>query len=392
MPSNGNEKRIRPQQHEVEVSVFGTGFGESIVVHLGLDRWVVVDSCRNPNSKKPVALEYLGEIGVDVPESLLLVVATHWDDDHIGGLAEVFAFAKNAVFACPATVNDDEFKHILATVTGTRQRYDGSGAGEMFEIMEELAKRGSRYPTPKLAVAHKDLLEICDTLPVRVQALSPSDAEIVSALERLRNIPRPAEHVPRLRLPRFESNDASVVISIQIGQRELILLGADLEERGLAEVGWQAVVEGWPEGRGKHGVFKVAHHGSSNGHLDAAWDRLLEESPWAVVTSFSSGKNNLPKAIDCERILRRTEWGMITTHPSRSRYKDRKPAVRRTIEEIARSAYVSRSRQGHVRLRCDLGANSDWICERFGSTIPIDAALISNLRLVERQAERRAFS
>lgn len=130
MLSNGNEKRIRPQQHEVEVSVFGTGFGESIVVHLGLDRWVVVDSCRNPNSKKPVALEYLGEMGVDVPESLLLVVATHWDDDHIGGLAEVFAFAKNAVFACPATVNEDEFKHILATVTGTRQLYNGSGAGE----------------------------------------------------------------------------------------------------------------------------------------------------------------------------------------------------------------------------------------------------------------------
>lgn len=68
-------------------------------------------------------------------------------------------------------------------------------------------------------------------------------------MERLRNIPRPAEHVPRLRLPRFESNDASVVISIQIGQRELILLGADLEERGLAEVGWQGCrgrMAGWP--------------------------------------------------------------------------------------------------------------------------------------------------
>lgn len=385
----GMRRGIGPRQHEVEVSVFGTGFGESIVVHCGLDRWIVVDSCRNPDSKKPAALEYLSEIGVNVSERVFLVVATHWDGDHIGGLAEVFALAKKAAFACPATVNDHEFKHVLATVTGTRQLYGGSRAGEMFEIMEELKKRGSRYPSPKLAVAHKELLEICDTLPVRVQALSPSDAEIVSAVERLRNVLKPAEHAPRIRLPRFERNDASVVISIQIGQRELLLLGADLEERGLAEVGWQAVAIGWPDGRGKHSIFKVAHHGSSNGHLDAVWDRLLVESPWAVVTSLSFGKNNLPNRIDCERISRRTKRGMITTYPLRSRYKDRKPAVRRTIDETARSSYVGLSKQGHVRLRRDLDANSDWICERFGPAIPIDAALISSLRALERQAARR---
>jgi hypothetical protein len=221
-------------------------------------------------------------------------------------------------------------------------------------------------------------LEICDALPVRVQVLSPSDAEIVSAIRRLQNIPRPAEGIPRLRLPRFESNDASVIISIQIG-RELILLGADLEERGVPEVGWQAVVDGWVDGRGRHSVFKVAHHGSCNGHLDAAWDRLLQESPWAVVTSFSFGKNTLPKKTDCERISRRTTRGMITTHPSRSRSKDPNAAVRRTINEVSKSAYLNCSKEGHVRLRRDLDANSDWICERFGSAIPIDAALISSL-------------
>jgi hypothetical protein len=141
------------------------------IEHCGLDWWLVVDSCRNPASKKPVALEYLSEIGVDVTERVLLVAATHWDNDHIGGLAEVFRLAKNAAFACPATANKDEFRRILETVTGTRLLYGGSGAGEMFDIMEELGKRGSRYPTPKLAVAHKDLLEIHDALPVRVQAL-----------------------------------------------------------------------------------------------------------------------------------------------------------------------------------------------------------------------------
>ena len=39
--------------------------------------------------------------------------------------------------------------------------------------------------------------------------------------------------------------------AIEIAQRELMLLGADLEERGLATVGWQAVVDAWPHGRVK---------------------------------------------------------------------------------------------------------------------------------------------
>lgn len=375
----GTEKGKPPRPHEVEVSVFGSGFGESIVAHLGLDRWIVIDSCQNPNSKRPVALEYLNEIGVNVPERVLLVVATHWDDDHIGGLAEVFRRAEKAVFVCPATVKSDEFNRILATVTGTRYLPGGSGADEMFEIMKENARRGSRYPAPKLAVAQKDLLEIWDSLPIRVQALSPSDAELISATERLRRVPELTEGNSRLRLPRFESNDASVVVSIQLGQRELILLGADLEERGLPAVGWQAVVEGWPSGRGRHSVFKVAHHGASNGHLDAAWDELLQESPWAIVTSFSFGKSNLPTKADCLRISARTKRGMITSHPSRSRYKDPISAVRRTIDEVVRSAYLVRSKEGHVRLRRDLDTAPDWICERFGSAIPIDGALVASL-------------
>ena len=244
--------------------------------------------------------------------------------------------------------------------------------------MKELGGRGSRYPAPKLAVVNKDLVETYDALPLRIQALSPSNAELVSAIERLRRIDPPTGGTRRLRLPRFESNDASVVISIQIGH-ERILLGADLEERGLVAVGWQAVVEGWPSGRGKHSVFKVAHHGSSNGHLDAVWDRLLQKSPWAVVTSFSFCGTTLPTKMDCQRISSRTERGMITNHPSRSRYKDRDPAVRRTIDEVTLSAYGVRFKEGHVRLRRDLAANSDWICERFGSAIPIDAALINSL-------------
>ena len=35
----------RPRRDEVEVTLFGPGYGESVVVHAGVDDWLVVDSC-----------------------------------------------------------------------------------------------------------------------------------------------------------------------------------------------------------------------------------------------------------------------------------------------------------------------------------------------------------
>src|SRR5258707_5632727 len=96
---SGSDRRSPTGAYEIEVSVFGTGFGESIVVHMGMNRWMVVDSCRDPETRSPMPLEYLAEIGVDLADSIKLIVATHWDDDHIDGIGELFYRAKSAVFA-----------------------------------------------------------------------------------------------------------------------------------------------------------------------------------------------------------------------------------------------------------------------------------------------------
>jgi hypothetical protein len=379
---SGSDRRSPPGAYEIEVSVFGTGFGESIVVHMGMNRWMVVDSCRDPETRSPMPLEYLAEIGVDLANSIKLIVATHWDDDHIDGIAELFDRAKSAVFACPATLAEPEFAAVLATVSGTKFMPGGPGAAEINEVMKELKKRKKRgpgYNPPSLAAANTVLLDLDGALSARILSLSPSHAEVLSATERLRDIPKPKEGLPRRRLPRFDSNDASVAISIEIQDNELLLLGADLEERSVSGVGWQAVVAGWPSHRGKHSMFKVAHHGSSNGHLDAVWDVLLRESPWAVVTPFRKGRTRLPKPEDCERIIDKTELARITGAPSFRRYRDLNPAVRRTIDEVAKSARFVTSGAGQVRLRRDLNSTQDWGCELFGSATPIDRSFIARL-------------
>ena len=51
-------------EDEIEVSVFGPGKGECIVLHVGSGRWVVVDSCIEPGDSWSVAERYLRGLGV----------------------------------------------------------------------------------------------------------------------------------------------------------------------------------------------------------------------------------------------------------------------------------------------------------------------------------------
>ena len=50
---------------ELEISIFGPGYGEAIALHLGFGKWVLVDSCLEPKSGKPAQLQYLESLGID---------------------------------------------------------------------------------------------------------------------------------------------------------------------------------------------------------------------------------------------------------------------------------------------------------------------------------------
>ena len=76
-----------PRNDEFELTLFGPGYGESLVLHVGDGVWVLIDSCGRADA--PVALDYLRRIDVDPSEAVRMIVATHWHDDHIRGLAEI---------------------------------------------------------------------------------------------------------------------------------------------------------------------------------------------------------------------------------------------------------------------------------------------------------------
>jgi len=49
---------------------------------------MVVDSCLDEHDS-PVSLAYLKKLGIDAAKQVLIVVASHWHDDHVHGLSAV---------------------------------------------------------------------------------------------------------------------------------------------------------------------------------------------------------------------------------------------------------------------------------------------------------------
>ena len=135
------------------MSFFGTGRGECIVVHLGQGDWLIVDSCLNRQTGRPVALEYLSSLGVDYRERIRMVVATHWHDDHIRGLSQVVREAEDSEFVCSAALRRSEFiKFVLAGRNSMIK--SGSGTDEFLELIDYLrsVRQGRRGDIGKCCV------------------------------------------------------------------------------------------------------------------------------------------------------------------------------------------------------------------------------------------------
>jgi hypothetical protein len=129
-------------------------------------------------------------------------------------------------------------------------------------------------------------------------------------------------------------NRAAVVIHLTVGTRTL-LLGADLEDGGGPTLGWRAVVSSTTRPQSAANVYKVAHHGSANGHNGDVWSKMLTPTPYALVTPFSSGRRFLPAEDDIARLNALTPHAYCTAQPGGVSPRRREPAVERTLREVA---------------------------------------------------------
>ena len=361
-----------PLGDEVEVSVFGPGFGECIVLHLGRNEWVVVDSCLDAETKRPVGLEYLECLGVNIATQVSLVVATHWHDDHIRGFGALYEACTTARFACSMALKSDEW-NALVEIYRSYLQAGGSGVEELSRVMRELKLRGQKREVvaPTFCITGRPLYDRQDAPPAKITCLAPSDAAIVTMQTRMRDELLPKVKGRRLRVPVLSENDSSVVLAVTVGTAS-VLLGADLEERSRPGLGWQVILDGYPANGARFDGFKIPHHGSETGHHPEMWNRLMRSEAWAAVTPFNRQKEPLPRPADCARILATTENAYITAPPGFGKFKHREPAVQRTVQEATLAIGSEPGKQGHVRFRRSATTESaDWTVELFGYALPL---------------------
>lgn len=268
-----------PDPTEIEVSVFGPGYGEAILVHYGDGKWIAVDSCLDPLTGAPAALSYLSDLGVDPGSAVSLVVVTHWHDDRVRGLAKLVAECRSAEFVMSMAFSSTQFLE-LANTFGRSPNSFGGGVTELSRVLDILKERQKSNPiTAQARYAIADRLICRPTIslngvevPVTVSTLSPGDADQQAASVQFAMLAQEGRLFGN-RLPTPDRNLASVALWIRAGVIE-ILLGGDLEECGDQNRGWSNVLRTKIE-RSRASIFKVAHHGSHTGYSSSVWTDLL---------------------------------------------------------------------------------------------------------------------
>ena len=344
-----------PGKNEFELTLLGPGYGESVVLHVGGGVWVIVDSCVDTDGT-PQALRSLESIGVDPAETVELIVATHWHDDHIRGISKLVEVCNRAAFCCASVLRHKEFLTVVGALEGRPPSDRGSGLKEIHSVISRLVQVASK---PTLAIANRTVFVQggCE-----IRTLSPDDADLIYFLRTIGRLLSGPGRV-RIRIPSLSPNDIAVALWVKV-KDVAVLLGSDLEKRG-----WTAVLENVARPDGKATVFKVPHHGSGDAHEPDVWKQMLEPDPFAVLTPWRRGNRTLPIQRDVKRILSHTPNAYATAKISSSTRApvNRPSMVRRTIRESGIQLRRLVMSPGFVRLRCPLSSDARWKIETLGS-------------------------
>ena len=340
-----------PGDQEFELTLLGPGYGESIVLHVGFGKWVIVDSCAKAGG--PLALQYLHEIGVVPKHSVALIVATHWHDDHMRGLAHMVEVCTKASFCCSSALCRGEFLEYVGALEGRHLSTSGSGLRELYNVFSGLEKAGK---SPKAALANRRIFTEGNC---EIWSLSPGDAVFQHFVKSVGSL-IPTEGEGKKRVRDLSPNEAAVALWIALDGFSL-LLGSDLEKSG-----WVTILESEDRPQGVASVFKVPHHGSADADEPGVWATMLQSEPVALLTPWQRGKGRLPTLPDVRRIRSKTRQAYATVDGSRRTVPRRSSIVERVIKENGAQFTALTPTVSSVRLRRPLGTRGNWAVETLG--------------------------
>ena len=351
--TTSQDAKATPDHEELEITLLGPGYGESVVLHIGGGEWVIVDSCIDPDGN-PRSLRYLESIGVNPSEAVVLVVATHWHDDHIRGMEKVVETCRKASFCCSAALLKREFLTVVDAWGRRSLAQAGSGVREIFGVFTHHVAKETK---PIFALANRRiyLSEQCE-----IWTLSPSDTLFKKFLVSIGGL-LTAEGQTKTRIPDPRSNDVAVALWLRVAD-VAILLGSDLEKGG-----WAEVLQDGARPTGKASVFKVAHHGSGSGDDERVWTQMLLPQPYSVLTPWRLGGRTLPSQEDAKRILSYTNNAYVTAkHSSGNQPRLRDRTISRTVRESNVRLRSCPLLSGALQLRRGIDSTAAWRIKPFG--------------------------
>jgi hypothetical protein len=335
----------------------------------------VVDSCIDPATRSPAALDYFAAMNIDVSRMVKLVIVTHWHDDHMRGASALVRQAETAQFVCSAVLRAEDFKRFVAASSLNTKANRGSGVDEFASILSLLRER---RPSGVRREAAGPLWTSADHLIFRrdaslatplaeVFALSPSSAAVSRGFHELARV-MPKVGAPKRAAVSIEPNETSLVLSVRFGAAHAIL-GSDLETGASPTAGWEAVLRTTARPATPSHVFKVPHHGSANAYHQSVWTTALVPNVTAVLTPFARGHQALPTSADLLRMKQHTK-GLYCTAPVTPRATFTDSMVQKTVREVTTKFRPRVGTMGHVRVRVAANSHEPRV-ELFGAAFAV---------------------
>jgi ribonuclease BN (tRNA processing enzyme) len=382
--------KIKPNENELEITLLGAGSnaGESIVVHLASNQWMVIDSCKSEGEVLP--LYYLKHKDINL-ENVAFVICTHWHKDHVRGLSEVIKECTKAKLVLPAFFSDN--KHVFRAMVWdsvTKQSVVASELHKCWQIIDErtgpLREAAYLGPRDELKTVEKDGIKVV------VRSFSPSDH-----MKKVYDILLAKSTFEEMANADFEANMCSSVIDITTDNARLsVLLGADIEAnrahendfgcKGTCndcfEMGWcNIIVENEKlKERTKYNYIKAAHHSSVNGYCPELMDTKVDKENTIITTTAFENKAGvrLPKAAMLQQYKSKVDNYFITaSHPKPVKGKDEKTDIEKQKDTgIIKKPEVIETQCGIITTRFDINTGQLTRNDLIGCARKVDNDLI----------------
>lgn len=214
---------IPPKDNELEVAIFGPGYGESIVLHIPQIGWGIIDSCeyKTKNESIVLPLEYLLNITTHPHPPLAFVILTHPHHDHCKGLDRILReYPGGTKRVC--RYNGDGIREWQAykTKKDTALKKVIQGLGYAFDSIDKAVESGAqlrRLGEMTIVFNENVNLRNYDSTNIRMLALSPS-AESIKEYTAMLQKAIPGVGQPVLKMDDEGHNLVSVALLLEFGK------------------------------------------------------------------------------------------------------------------------------------------------------------------------------